>query len=375
MFHDETYLARAFELARLGRFTTAPNPNVGCVIVRDGQIVGEGYHLQAGQPHAEVHALRMAGDRAQGATAYITLEPCNCHGRTPPCVDALVAAGITRVVAATQDPNPEVSGRGFYKLKQAGVEVQHGLMLAEAEEVNRGFFKRMRTQLPYLQLKIAASLDGRTAMASGESKWITSPQARADVQCFRAQCSAILSTSATVLADDPALTVRWEELGAEIQALYPQKSLSQPIRVIIDSQNRITPQHRVIQQPGACWLVRLRPDDNVWPADTEQLLLPKQKHGEGVDLMLLMKELARRQINSVWVEAGAQLAGALLNDGVVDELLLYVAPKLLGDNARALCILPEVSMLSQAPEFIINDVCQIGSDLRLRLQPKGVRAY
>lgn len=212
MYHDEFYMARAFELARLGRFTTAPNPNVGCVIVRDGEIVGEGYHLRAGEPHAEVHALRMAGDKARGATAYVTLEPCSHHGRTPPCADALVAAGVTRVVAAMQDPNPQVAGRGLYKLQQAGVEVRHGLMLAEAEAVNLGFLKRMRTGFPYVQLKLGASLDGRTAMASGESQWITSPEARQDVQRLRAQSAAILSTSATVLADDPSLTVRWDEL-------------------------------------------------------------------------------------------------------------------------------------------------------------------
>lgn len=258
MHHDELYMARAFELARLGRFTTAPNPNVGCVIVRDGEIVGEGYHLRAGEPHAEVHALRMAGDKARGATAYVTLEPCSHHGRTPPCADALVAAGVTRVVAAMQDPNPQVAGRGLYKLQQAGVEVRHGLMLAEAEAVNLGFLKRMRTGFPYVQLKLGASLDGRTAMASGESQWITSPEARQDVQRLRAQSAAILSTSATVLADDPSLTVRWDELDAETQRLYPRDNLRQPLRILLDSQNRITPQHRVVLQPGATWLARPR---------------------------------------------------------------------------------------------------------------------
>ncbi|WP_016585186.1 bifunctional diaminohydroxyphosphoribosylaminopyrimidine deaminase/5-amino-6-(5-phosphoribosylamino)uracil reductase RibD, partial [Yersinia pestis] len=231
---DEFYMARAFELARLGRFTTSPNPNVGCVLVRDGEIVGEGYHLRAGEPHAEVHALRMAGEKARGATAYVTLEPCSHYGRTPPCADALVAAGVIRVVAAMQDPNPEVAGRGLYKLKQAGIAVDHGLMLAEAEAVNLGFLKRMRTGFPYVQLKMAASLDGRTAMASGESQWITSPQARQDVQRFRAESSAILSTSATVLADDPSLTVRWQDLDAETQVLYPHDSVRQPVKIILD---------------------------------------------------------------------------------------------------------------------------------------------
>lgn len=368
MQSDEFYMARAFELARKGRFTTHPNPNVGCVLVRDGEIVGEGYHLRAGEPHAEVHALRMAGDKARGATAYVTLEPCSHQGRTPPCADALINAGVVRVVAAMQDPNPQVAGRGLYKLKQAGMVVDHGLMLAQAEAVNLGFLKRMRTGFPYLQLKMAASLDGRTAMASGESQWITSPQARQDVQRFRAESSAILSTSATVLADDPSLTVRWDELDIETQALYPQDTLRQPVRIILDSHNRVTPQHKVIQQEGPCWLARVEADELLWPANVEQFLLPR--HGNGVDLVLLMMQLGKRQINSVWVEAGPQLAGALLQAGVVDELIVYIAPKLLGNDARGLCELAGLTSLSQAPEFVFSDVRQVGPDLRLRLKPK-----
>ncbi|WP_145513586.1 bifunctional diaminohydroxyphosphoribosylaminopyrimidine deaminase/5-amino-6-(5-phosphoribosylamino)uracil reductase RibD [Yersinia massiliensis] len=368
MQSDEFYMARAFELARKGRFTTHPNPNVGCVLVRDGEIVGEGYHLRAGEPHAEVHALRMAGDKAQGATAYVTLEPCSHQGRTPPCADALINAGIVRVVAAMQDPNPQVAGRGLYKLKQAGIAVDHGLMLAQAEAVNLGFLKRMRTGFPYLQLKMAASLDGRTAMASGESQWITSPQARQDVQRFRAESAAILSTSATVLADDPSLTVRWDELDIETQALYPRDTLRQPVRIILDSQNRVTPQHKVIQQESPCWLARIEADEQLWPTNVEQLLLPR--HGNGVDLVLLMMQLGKRQINSVWVEAGPQLAGALLQAGVVDELIVYIAPKLLGSDARGLCELAGLTSLAQAPEFVFSDVRQVGPDLRLRLKPK-----
>ncbi|CAI1795680.1 Riboflavin biosynthesis protein RibD [Serratia fonticola] len=368
MQNDEFYMARAFELARLGRFTTTPNPNVGCVIVRDGSIVGEGFHLRAGEPHAEVHALRMAGEKARGATAYVTLEPCSHHGRTPPCADALIAAGVSRVVAAMQDPNPQVAGRGLYKLQQAGIEVRHGVMLAEAEAVNLGFLKRMRTGFPYVQLKLGASLDGRTAMASGESQWITSPQARRDVQELRAASSAILSTSATVLADDPALTVRWDELSSETQQIYPHDTLRQPLRIILDSQNRVTPQHRVVQQPGMTWLARQQPDDQVWPAGVEQLSYPL--HGGGIDLVVMMMQLAKRQVNSIWVEAGAQLAGALLQAGLVDELIVYIAPKLLGDNARGLCQLPGLTQLADAPEFVFSEVRQIGPDLRLRLTAK-----
>ncbi|MGL6296422.1 MAG: bifunctional diaminohydroxyphosphoribosylaminopyrimidine deaminase/5-amino-6-(5-phosphoribosylamino)uracil reductase RibD, partial [Plesiomonas sp.] len=204
---DLHYMARAIELAKKGRFTTAPNPNVGCVIVNDGQIVGEGYHYRAGEGHAEVHALRMAKERARGATAYVTLEPCSHYGRTPPCADALIQSGVRRVVAAMQDPNPEVAGRGLYKLQQAGIEVEHGVLMAEAEALNKGFLKRMRTGFPYIQVKMAASLDGRTAMASGESQWITGLEARRDVQNFRAQAGAILTGSGTVLADNPSLNV------------------------------------------------------------------------------------------------------------------------------------------------------------------------
>jgi len=338
---DEIYMARALELARRGRFTTTPNPNVGCVIVRDGAIVGEGYHFRAGEPHAEVHALRMAGEKARGATAYVTLEPCSHHGRTPPCCDALIAAGVARVVAAMQDPNPEVAGRGLYRLQQAGIEVSHGLMMQEAEALNRGFLKRMRTGFPWVQLKLGASLDGRTAMASGESQWITSPEARRDVQRLRAQSSAILTTSATVLADDPSLTVRWDELSQDTQAKYAQQDLRQPVRVVIDSHNRVTPQHRLIAQPGETWLARQQPDDLAWPGNVEQFSVPRLN--EQTDLVSLLMLLGRRQINSVWVEAGAKLAGALLAAGVVDELIVYLALKLLGDNSRGLCHLPAFS--------------------------------
>lgn len=365
---DERYMARALELARRGRFTTMPNPNVGCVIVRDGDVVGEGWHQRAGEPHAEVHALRMAGEKARGATAYVTLEPCSHHGRTPPCCEALIAAGVQRVVAAMQDPNPQVAGRGLHRLHQAGIDVSHGLMMAEAEALNRGFLKRMRTGFPWVQLKLGASLDGRTAMASGESQWITSAAARRDVQKLRAQSAAILSSSATVLADDPALTVRWSELNEESQALLDEQALRQPVRVIIDSQNRVTPQHRIISQPGETWLMRHQPDEQHWPDAVTQIAVPLRE--QQLDLVATMMLLGQRQINSVWVEAGAALAGALLQAGVVDELILYVAPKLLGHEGRGLCQLPGLSQLADAPAFRFSDVRQVGDDLRLTLTPQ-----
>lgn len=365
--NDERYMARALELARRGRFTTTPNPNVGCVIVRGGEIVGEGWHHRAGEPHAEVHALRMAGDKAKGATAYVTLEPCSHHGRTPPCCDALIAAGVSRVVAAMQDPNPQVAGRGLYRLQQAGIEVSHGLMMSEAEALNRGFLKRMRTGFPWIQLKLGASLDGRTAMASGESQWITSAAARRDVQHLRAQSSAILTTSATVLADDPGLTVRWNELNDNVHQQLDESALRQPVRVVIDSQQRVTPQHRLIAQPGETWLMRSEIDQQSWPERVSQIAVPLR--GEQLDLVAMMMLLGQRQINTVWVEAGASLAGALLQAGLVDELIVYMAPKLLGNAARGLCELPGLEQLADAPALNFNDVRKVGTDLRLTLTP------
>ncbi|WP_312227510.1 bifunctional diaminohydroxyphosphoribosylaminopyrimidine deaminase/5-amino-6-(5-phosphoribosylamino)uracil reductase RibD [Pseudescherichia sp.] len=364
---DEIYMARALKLAQRGRYTTHPNPNVGCVIVKNGEIVGEGFHFRAGEPHAEVHALRMAGERARGATAYVTLEPCSHHGRTPPCCEALINAGVARVVAAMQDPNPQVAGRGLYRLSQEGIEVSHGLMMSEAERLNRGFLKRMRTGFPWIQLKLGASLDGRTAMANGESQWITSPAARRDVQRLRAQSHAILTSSATVLADDPALTVRWDELGADTQARYSEADLRQPVRIVVDSQNRVSPAQRLVQQPGETWFARTRADDRQWPDGVRQILVPE--HNGHLDLVSLMMLLGREQINSIWVEAGAQMAGALLQAGLVDELIVYLAPKLLGSEARGLCVLPGLESLAAAPQLKFTEIRQVGPDLCLHLTP------
>lgn len=369
---DEFYMSYALRLASLGRFTTTPNPNVGCVLVRHGQVVGEGYHLRLGEPHAEIHALQKAGRLAKGSVAYITLEPCCHYGKTPPCVEALIKAGVRRVVVAIEDPNPEIAGRGLYQLKQAGIEVTSGILSAEAQDLNPGFLKRMRTGFPYIQLKMACSLDGRTAMASGESQWITSEQSRQDVQFFRAQSSAILSTGVTVSADNPALTVRWESLPKTTQALYPQESLRQPVRIILDRHHKVTPQHQVVQQPGTCWLIRTKTDHQDWPNQVEQWIFssiqwPDKKNA--IDLASLMTALAKREMNLIWVEAGAELAGGLLEAGLVDELILYMAPKLLGNTARGLCQLTGLNELAKAPEFVLKEARQIGPDLRLRLKP------
>lgn len=368
--HDEHYMRRAIELAALGRFTTSPNPNVGCVIVKEGEIIGEGYHHHAGGPHAEVNALKMAGDKAKGATAYVTLEPCSHFGKTPPCADALINAGVKRVVAAMQDPNPQVAGRGLHKLLSAGIDVSHGVLMQEAEKLNVGFFKRMRTGFPYIQLKLGASLDGKTALASGESQWITSKASRRDVQNFRAQASAILTTSSTVLADNPSMNVRWDELSDEIKAIYPEETLRQPIRIITDSQNRVIENHKITQIEGECWLARTKSQPSDWQGNVSEILLPTNGKNSGVDLVLLMMQLGKRNINTVWVESGAHFAGALLEAGLVDELIVYIAPKILGDDARGLFALSPLSSLSEAPEFTVDSLQQIGSDIRVCLKPR-----
>ncbi|QBY44910.1 bifunctional diaminohydroxyphosphoribosylaminopyrimidine deaminase/5-amino-6-(5-phosphoribosylamino)uracil reductase RibD [Arsenophonus nasoniae] len=364
---DKQFMSRALSLAKQGRFTTSPNPNVGCVIVRDGEVVGEGFHCKTGEAHAEIYALQMAGEKANGATAYVTLEPCSHYGKTPPCADALISAGIQRVVVAMQDPNPQVAGRGLLKLQQAGIEVIHGLLIDEAEQLNQGFLKRMRTGFPYVQLKLAASLDGRTALASGESKWITSPAARQDVQSFRAQASAILTTSATVLADNPALNVRWKDFAPELQNIYPEESLRQPIRIVLDRNNQVKPEHFVTKSAGECWLIRSNPIAQNWFGDVKQITIPT--YGKGIDLVLLMMQLAKRNINSIWVESGPTLAGTLLTLGLVDELIVYVAPKILGESARGLINIPELQKLKDASAFEFINIELIDIDLRLTLRP------
>ncbi|MDO6497646.1 bifunctional diaminohydroxyphosphoribosylaminopyrimidine deaminase/5-amino-6-(5-phosphoribosylamino)uracil reductase RibD [Photobacterium sanguinicancri] len=373
---DHSMMLHALQLAKRGRFTTAPNPNVGCVIAQGDHIVGQGYHYQAGQPHAEVFALREAGERAKGATAYVTLEPCSHYGRTPPCAEALVKANVTRVVCAMVDPNPKVAGRGIAMLEAAGIEVQTGLLEADAKALNRGFIKRMQTGLPFVQLKLAASLDGRTALANGESKWITSPQARADVQAYRAQAGAILSTSATVLADDPSLNVRWSELSADIQADYPQTNLRQPTRIIIDSQNRVSPTCRLAQLPGQTLLARRQCDQLAWPESVQQITVPcsdtTSSDTAQIDLKVLMQQLVRdHDINHIWVEAGAGLAGALINAKLVDELILYQAPKLMGSDSRGLVGLLGLTSMSHVPTLTISDVRTVGPDIRITASVSG----
>ncbi|MCY1280514.1 Riboflavin biosynthesis protein RibD [compost metagenome] len=361
--NDQAHMARALELARKGIYSTHPNPRVGCVIVRDGQVVGEGWHVRAGEPHAEVHALRQAGELARGATAYVTLEPCSHHGRTPPCADALVAAGVGRVVAAMQDPNPQVAGRGLKRLADAGIAVESGVLEAEARALNAGFIKRMEQGLPFVRVKLAMSLDGRTAMASGESQWITGPEARAAVQRLRARASVVLTGADTVLTDAARLTVRPDELGLdpELTALAVSRP---PLRVLVDGRLRV-PVSAPFFQAGPA-LVATVTDGAPYPGH-EWLALPG---ADGrVDLRRLLLELAARGANEVLVEAGPRLAGAFARAGLVDEYQIFIAAKFLGSSARPLLDWP-LERMAEAQELKIVEMRAVGDDWRVIAVPR-----
>ncbi|EWC40634.1 bifunctional diaminohydroxyphosphoribosylaminopyrimidine deaminase/5-amino-6-(5-phosphoribosylamino)uracil reductase RibD [Stutzerimonas stutzeri] len=361
---DHAWMARALQLARKGLYSTHPNPRVGCVIVADGERVGEGWHVRAGEPHAEVHALRQAGERARGATAYVTLEPCSHHGRTPPCAEALVRAGVGRVVAAMQDPNPQVAGRGLELLRSVGIEVASGVLEVEARELNCGFIKRMESGLPFVRAKLAMSLDGRTAMASGESQWITGPAARAEVQRLRARSSVVLTGADTVLMDTARLTVRGDELGldAETTALALQRP---PQRVLVDGRLRV-PLDAPFFQAGAALVATTVAgcEDAYRTAGHEALVLGRER----VDLPALLRELAARGANEVLVEAGPRLVGAFASLGLIDEYRIFMAAKLLGSSARPLLELP-LERMSEARELKIVDIRAVGDDWKIVARP------
>lgn len=356
---DYSHMAQAMQLAKKGLYTTDPNPRVGCVIVNSGEVVGTGYHVQAGGPHAEIHALQMAGDKARGATVYVTLEPCCHQGKTPPCTDALIDAGVARVIAAMQDPNPQVAGDGLLQLTQHDIETEVGLLEQQAQELNPGFIHRMKLGRPYVRCKLAMSLDGRTAMASGESKWITGEAARMDVQHLRAQSSAIVTGAGTVLADDPAMTVRLEGMTR------------QPLRVIIDSNLSTPVDAKILKQPGDTLILTCSDDE-----DALQLLkqagaqvVVMEKTNARVDLHAVLNYLATQQVNDVLLETGATLSGAMLQAGLIDELIFYVAPVLMGDNARGLFKLPGLEQMAERIELTIKEVHQVGHDLRIHAIP------
>lgn len=349
---DSLWMARALRLAEEGLCTTSPNPRVGCVLVRDGKLLGSGWHKKAGEPHAEVYALREAGDLSRGATAYVTLEPCSHFGRTPPCCDALIAAGVSRVVVAMQDPNPQVAGKGIARLRVAGIKVECGLMEEAARGLNAGFVARMTRGKPFVRSKTGMSLDGRTALANGISQWITGSDARLDVQHWRARSCAVLTGINTILADDAQLNVR--EIPCE----------RQPLRVVLDSRLRMPRHARIL--PGALIYCAIRDEQKIAQlenAGATVVFMPGEN--DQVDLSAMLQDLAARGCNELLVEAGAVLNGALLKAGLVDELLLYIAPALLGDLARGMASLGELTELTQRVDLIFQDVRQIGCDLRI----------
>lgn len=356
---DHQYMSQALRLAAHGLYTTDPNPRVGCVIVRDGQVVGEGWHEQAGEAHAEVNALRQAAEQVRGATVYVTLEPCSHHGRTPPCADALIDAGVARVVVAMQDPSPKVAGQGMARLKAAGILVECGLLQAEAEALNLGFVSRFTRQRPFVRCKVATSLDGRTAMVSGESKWITSAAAREDVQRLRARSSVIVTGIETVLADDPRMNAR---VDAEVR---------QPDRVVLDSELRTPARAAILKQTGLTWLAHASGDAErqrvLQQAGARLLDLPAA--AGRIDLTALMKALMELDYNEILVEAGASVSGAFLQAGLVDELIIYLAPHLMGDSARPMFQLPGLANMAERMPLSLMDVRAVGDDLRLCYRP------
>jgi len=384
-------MALAIKLAKQGHYTTSPNPRVGCVLVScvEGkeQIIGTGYHQKAGQGHAEVNALLAAKSSypqlIKDATAYVTLEPCSHFGRTPPCAQGLIDTDIKRVVVAMVDPNPTVSGRGLNMLEQAGIQVEQGLLENEAKALNLGFIKVMTQALPYVRVKLAASLDGKTAMKNGESKWVTSRDARRDVQRLRAQSCAIIAGADSILMDNAKMTVRWSELGA-LKKYYAEHDVRQPIRVVIDSRNRLTPDLAFFEQHSEILLIRNKTlSDNLidvtlekspqWPHFVEQVPLPCIENAQGknkIDLKSLLSLLAERGLNDVLIESGATLAGAFIEQDLVDELILFQAPKLMGGDGKSLITMASITQLSQAKSLAITDVCMVGCDLRITAQLK-----
>jgi len=348
-------MSRALQLAKKGIYHTAPNPNVGCVLVKDDKIVGEGWHEKAGEAHAEVNALKQAGSKAEGATAYVTLEPCCHHGKTPPCSDALIKAKVKRVVAAMIDPHVKVAGKGLKQLEAAGIVVEQGLLEEQATALNSGFIKRMQKRLPYVRCKLAMSLDGRTAMASGESKWITSAAAREDVQRLRAKSSAILTGVGTVLADNPSMTVRLQGVD------------TQPLRVVVDTNLSMPTDAKMLNEAGQTILMTCSADEAITQALTEAgadvHIMPYCN--TSVDLTSVLQQLSDMEINDVLLETGATLSGAMLQAGLIDEIIIYMAPVLMGNDARGLFTLPGLETMQDKIKLEIMDQIVIGKDIRI----------
>ncbi len=376
MSSDVEYMQYAIRLAKKGLYTTDPNPCVGSVIVKDGSVVGEGWHQRAGDAHAEINALKQAAGKARDATVFVTLEPCSHTGKTPPCADALIYAGVKKVIVAMKDPNPLVAGSGLKKLQHAGIETEHGLLESQARELNPGFIKRMECGRPFVRVKLAMSLDGRTAMASGESQWISSEASRNDVQRLRAQSSAILTGIETVLADDPSMNVR---LTAQQLNIDPAlEAVVQPKRIVLDGRFRMPADAKIAAREGECTIYTTANNNKDWvdkdcadkdgqhPFTIETI---ETKDGQ-VDLHALMKDLAKKEINLLHVEAGSVLCGALLKNELVDEIIIYMAPHIMGDNAKGLFHLPELEKMKDRISLKIKDVRSIGSDIRIIALPE-----
>lgn len=367
--HQE-YMARAIRLAKQGLYTTHPNPRVGCVIVKDGQTIGEGFHKRAGEGHAEVQALANLTTEAKGATVYVTLEPCSHFGRTPPCAQALINAGVGTVVYGMEDPNPEVSGNGLRMLREAGVEVIGPIMESECRALNPGFIKRMEEGLPYVRVKLAMSVDGRTAMESGESQWITGTEARHDVQRLRAQSSAIVTGIGSVIIDNPSMTVRIDDNDQEVDT----KMVRQPLRVIMDTALSVPPEAKILYPTNEvvvfCDEEEMEPEHlaTLQKKKVDVRFLPLAEDGR-LDLVEAMGQLADQGINEVLVETGAVLAGAFLDAGLVDELVIYMAPKLLGSEARPLLNLP-LEQMSEAVDLELLDMRKVGQDIKFIYRPE-----
>ncbi len=373
---DYTYMQQALALAQKGRYSTRPNPAVGCVLVKDNQVIGTGWHQWAGEPHAERHALAQAQHQAQGATAYVTLEPCSHYGRTAPCTEGLIEGGVKKVCIAMLDPNPLVSGQGVQQLEQAGIEVMVGLLGAEARALNRGFMRRMEQGMPYVVLKMASSLDGRTALANGESQWITGKESRLAVHQLRAASGAIITGIGTVLADDPSLTVRLPQAELAQMNLVGDK-FSPPLRVVLDSSLKIPLTAKLFSTQGRILVVTSQEayqqqSDKVKALNTQNqvtvLALPRQDGGSrgGVNLECVLQYLAQKEhVNSVMVEAGATLAGAFISENRVDELHAFVAPCLLGDQARPMFVLPGIQRMVDKIPLQVVSVELIGKDVKI----------
>jgi diaminohydroxyphosphoribosylaminopyrimidine deaminase/5-amino-6-(5-phosphoribosylamino)uracil reductase len=366
--NDADYMQLAIDLAEKGLYTASPNPRVGCIIVRNGQIIGRGYHVRTGQAHAEVNAIADAGN-VEDATVYVTLEPCSHTGRTPPCSDALITANVARVVVAMADPNPLVAGRGIAKLEQAGIAVELGLLGSQARQLNPGYIKRMELGLPWVRVKLAMSLDGRTAMASGESQWITGKRARSDVQQLRARSCVVMSGVNTIIADDASLTVRADELGLEA-GLAKEAAEQQPVRVVLDSNLRLPTTAKILSQPGRLIIMTVVDNavaERALVATGAEVVHCGNKNGQ-VDLESVLQFLAEMSVNEILVEAGATLSGALAEAGLVDHYTVYMAPTLLGNTARPLLQLPLATMAEQQ-RLQIDSIEPIGEDWRIDSRP------